>query len=378
MGEEKQIVLPDTLVAQLIENAAELSEHLQQDFAQVVARREAIRSKLISDGQIIKVDTHVDPLDETYVIDGAHLAEVDRASAYSASCAVSVGQEERPNDQSSCLAILPHVPCLDTLSSGLMMMQEVMMAVKVIENYPDAICLIDGSKISAIIRINEFYTGISRDLSSQIRDWRRIARQDSNREPAKTIALFESRDWLTPYLTNCRVIGNLKLVTTTILIEKYASDWVGRFDDKTLAALILEDGEALNPVPLQYPSSPYHVKGGYPFSDNLSAIENQFYQAGHNNQFFHIYYRPDTSHGVFKVETNKAFLDKPEWASKLLSWWRKEISAPDLLEPYSYYIADRFAKESVRVAQSALKEINRRQTSVAPWAWFFTQPYRTE
>ncbi len=81
---------------------------------------------------------------------------------------------------------------------------------------------------------------------------------------------------------------------------------------------------------------------------------------------------------MYKLEFNKSFLDKPELLNKLLTWWRIEIDSPDLQEPYSYYIADKFSKEAVSVAKNALKEITRRNISTTSWAWFFTNPYRTE
>lgn len=226
MSMNNTVVLPDTLVAQLIENAATLSNYLQQDFEDMQTQREVLRAKLISEGMIFKIEVDKPPLSKAFAIDGAHLAEIDRASAYSASCAVRVGNANQINAQSSCLATLPHVASLNTLSSGLMIMQEIMMTVKAIEEIPDCVGLIDGSRISAIIAVNSFYTGLDRDLPNQLNDWRQQGVDAPNREPGKTLREFESRDWLTPYLTNPAIAGNLKLVTTTSLVEKYAPQWI--------------------------------------------------------------------------------------------------------------------------------------------------------
>lgn len=378
---DKSVVLPDTLVAQLIENAATLSNYLQRDFEAMSAQRDTLRARLIAEQKIIKVNISETPLEKTFAIDGAHLAEIDRASAYSASCAVRVGQSEQVNDQSSCLATLPHIASLNTLSSGLMLMQEIMMAVKVVEEIPDAICLIDGSRISAIIAINSFYAGIKRDLPNQLQNWRQQARDETDREPGRTLSLFESRNWIAPYLTHSRIVGNLKLVTTTVMVSEYMPEWVGRFDDKTFAALVLENGEALDAIPLREPDEPYHIADGYPFHNDLNrrdGIGDQITRPGSPTRLYHIYYKPDSAHGVFKIEINEAFRDDSNLLSGLFSWWWNEIQAPDLQEPYSYFIADRFAKEAVSVAKNALKEITRRDASNASWAWFFTQPYRTE
>lgn len=380
MSNDSSVVLPDTLVAQLIDNAATLSRYLQLDFETMSAQRSILRAKLISEKKIVKVNTTSLPLNKAFAIDGAHLAEVDRASAYSASCAVRVGQVHQVNDQSSCLAILPHVASLNTLSSGLMIMQEIMMAVKASEENPEAVCLIDGSRISAIIAINSFYTGLKRDLPTQLYNWRQQAKDEPDREPGKILSLFESRDWLTPYLTIPTIAGNLKLVTTNVMIKEYAPEWVGRFDDKTFAALVLENGEALDAIRLEA-SEPYHIADTYPFYNNINqkgGIGDSLTQKNHPNCLYHIYYKPDSAHGVFKIEVNEAFRSDSQLLSRLFAWWVSEIQSPDLQEPYSYYIADRFAKEAVSVAKNALKEITRRNAASSSWAWFFTQPYRTE
>ncbi len=283
-----RVVLPDTLVAQLIDNAATLSGHLQQDFESLSSQRDSIRSELINHKKIIQVNRDSEPIKQYYAIDGAHLAEIDRASAYSVSCAVRVSHDRYLNDQSSCLSILPHIASLNTLSSGLMMIQEIMMAVNTIENDPDAICLVDGSRISAIININSFYSGLQHDMPNQLNNWRKQAQQDPSREPGHTIVLFESRDWFTPYLTSPQIVGNLKLVTTTTLISQYAPRWEGRFDDKTLAALVLEKGEALTPIALPRPEDPYHINSNFPYYRQINdknSIGNQIVE--HNHRTIH-------------------------------------------------------------------------------------------
>jgi hypothetical protein len=189
--------------------------------------------------------------------------------------------------------------------------------------------------------------------------------------------MFESRNWLSPYLASSRIIGNAKLVTTISLVSHYAPTWVGRFDDKIFAALVLEAGEALQPVPLRSPKEPYHMDDSYPHWAEVNASGDLLTSTDHPNQIFHIYYRPSACHNVFKIEVDKALLNRSELVDALLAWWFQEVQTPDIEEPYSLYIADRFASEAVSVAKSALTELARRHESNSSWAWFFTQPYRT-
>jgi hypothetical protein len=377
MATDRRYVLSGGLLAQLIGDAATLSRYLQDDFNEIACRRDQLRARLLAEGQIVTINPDCEPLAQVCTVDGAHLPENDRATAYSASCSLRVGHAPGGYDHSSCLSILPHLPCHSTLSTGLMIMQEIMTTVGGIEKYPEAYCLIDGSRVSALRQINQFYVNLDQDLPYQLDHWRRLARLQPDRGPGRTLRLFESRDWLSVFLSNDRIIGNAKLVTTISLVSRYAPEWVGRFDDKTFAGLVLEAGEALRPVTLRAPKEPYHIHLSYPRRGEVNAIGDLLTSANHPKQILHLYYRPSAAHGVYKIEMNRTFLARPERVSGLLAWWFREAVAPDIEEPYSIYIADRFASEAVSLAKEALREISRRGEPNNSWAWFLTQPHRT-
>src|SRR5204862_2370720 len=139
--------------------------------------RDQLRARLLAEGQIVMINPGCDPLTQVCAVDGAHLPENDRATAYSASCSLRVGLVPGSYDHSSCLSILPHLPCHSTLSTGLMIMQEIMTTVDGIERYPEAYCLIDGSRVSALRQVNQFYANLDQDLPYQLSHWRRLARQ---------------------------------------------------------------------------------------------------------------------------------------------------------------------------------------------------------
>jgi hypothetical protein len=377
MATDRQYVLSGELLAQLIGDAATLSRYLQEDFNEIASCRDHLRARLLAEDQIVTINPECEPLAQVCTVDGAHLPENDRATAYSASCSLRVGLAPGGYDHSSCLSILPHLPCHSTLSTGLMIMQEIMTTVDSIKRYPEAYCLIDGSRVSALRQVNQFYANLDQDLPYQLDHWRRLARLQPDREPGRTLNLFESRDWLSVFLSSDRIIGNAKLVTTISLVSRYMPEWVGRFDDKTFAALVLEPGEALRPVPLKAPKEPYHIHSSYPRRSEVDAIGDLLTSPNHPQQILHLYYRPCAAHGVYKIEMSSAFLDQPQRVSGLLAWWFREVAAPDIEEPYSVYIADRFASEAVSLAKEALKEISRRGQPNSPWTWFLTQPHRT-
>lgn len=377
---KEEVVLPDTLVAALVTGAAEAGDHIVADAAELFEQRAGLRKRLLNEQRIFTLNPGARPPDTVYAIDGAHVVSLERSMAYSASCAVCVGPTPQDNSYGTCLAVLPHSEALDTYSSALMIMQEIMLTVSCLELNPDALCLIDGSRMSAFIRVNQFYakSGETADLEA----WRK----NPSVQPGKTIAEFDSRDWLEPYLKSDRIVGNLKLVSTNDLVRDLAPQWIGRYDDKTLAALVLGAREQLLPFPVK--SEPLHMSKNYRTHEKTQEIARGLTTKCGNSlmNLFQIYFCTDEAHGVFKAEVNRLFLgQKGVRLAALYRWWLDGTEPVDLEEPYLLYVADRFAKEGVSVSSSALDDIVRRMVAEGPvsadvlgQAWNMTSTYRTQ
>jgi len=379
------VVLPDTLVARMIDGAAALGERMRADLGDLYAIREDIRRRMNEDGRIAVIREGPVPLPEIFAVDGAHIPVADRASAYSISCAVRVSRSGGLNAQSGCLAALPHVVGLSNISTGFMAMQEIMLAVEAVEEDREAVCVIDGGRVSAMVGIAQFYDAVGRS-GKQLQSWRDDAVRSPGFELGTTLARFESRDWVSAYLANSRIVGNLKFVTTNGLIAKYAGRFASRFDDKTLAMLVLEPGEAFNPVPYTATpehrsyAKPFHIDHGYKYPAGLEKAGREVVEEGHPSQIYYVYYHPCVTHGVLKMEMSRAFIgaaDGARWKS-LLGWVREEIFSPDIQEPYTLYVADLFVKDAVRVAREALHDIVSGRPGPGEWAWAATRAYRTE
>ncbi len=366
--------ISDALLAELLENAASVGMYHRSDVSELESARAAIRSAMRADDLIVVADVSVPPLPEVYVVDGAHATEVDRSTGHSVSCAVLLGSPRE--DFMQCIAALPRVTGLSALSSGLMFMQEVMMAVSCVERSETAVCVIDGSKASAVIHINQFYESVDR---SQIEVWRRAYRADPAKEPGRTLAQFEGEDWLRPFLVEGRILGNVKMVTTTRLVEKYARPFLHRFDDKALADVVLEPGEILVPVAYEKryaPEPPDHMSEVFPHHKEVKETLKEIVSEG-PSRLHHMYYRPLLSLGAYKIEVNGSMAFNQSDRRRLLSWWRGEVESSDIEEPYALYVADRFCKDAVRVAREAMIEATRGNPTLGETARLLSAAYRT-
>lgn len=403
MPSESSVVLPDSLISDLVTQIGDVSKILQQETSILNDRREEIRSRMKESSGDLKLGTLpgfifpviTEPNFHIHAIDGAHIAKSDRGAAYSLSCVVGLSPSGQISRQRICTAVMPHFVGLSSISSGLMTMQEIMMAVELAETSPTSLILIDGSRISAFISINQFYEAMLKDGLDTLREWRTRASLGKSDGAGTVIDDFESRDWMTPFLSLPNIIGNLKLVTTKSLIKKYARDLLHRFDDQAVANTVLELGEGtfvrfdhLDEKGQKLP--PLHItKGsgiakedGYPFSEQAEKSAELLHAKG-PGQLIHLYAKVNPIHGVYKIEFNNGLLfqkslgsDSKEILGKMIQWWGWNTAAIDIMEPYPSYVSDRFVSEAVKVSELALRDILIRE-STTDALWNLGRPYRT-
>lgn len=381
------------LVAYLLETIGATSDRLNAVFAELSSKRTEIRAamlehKAIQCPSIPEIDKSLG-----YVIDGAHIPSSDRAFSYGIAGAVRVGSSQESSVFDGGTITIPHLTSMGAVIAGYMFMLEIMLAAKTSAEFPDRFVLIDGSKISAIIKINQFYSAFEEmpGLLDEIR-----ARPDDD-DAGRILRAFEARNWFEPYIKSHNIVGLPKMVTTRNLVGQYGvyCQALQQFDDKTLAALVLEPGEVFSPFGLKHPlatadnpspeQAPYHLKrnsapgkhDGYPFAEEFDALSRELVREKGLHRVWYTYYHAKKNKSIYKVEYPGALNEDRELRRNLIGWLEYESPAIDLQEPYSVFVADKFAKESVSVSQSALTEILRRNMN-SSWGWHFTGSYRTE
>lgn len=391
------VVLPESLVGDLIGKVGDIAKAMNETFAELGAQRDSIRDSLLKDGRIsptiIAADIRSDLLG--LVVDGASLVEVDRATSYGVSCVARVGPDQTHSAFASNMFILPHLTNIDSLASGFMMMQELMMACETATQNPDSVVFIDGSKVTFVIKINQFYAAFREENKRQHLDkWRLPANKS---EAAMILRKFESKDWFADFIGLPNIAGLLKLVTTDVLVQAYMPKFYGRFDDKTLAALTLERGERTVGIALQNPEAsrmeeaakaagrtlkpadldiaPYHISDDFfPYAKSFEQTAKLMTRRDSAHRLEHCYFNAPANGAIYKVETSAALPD--DRFGKVFEWLAEQSYAVDMLEPYSMFVADRFVKEAVAISRDAITEITRTR-GTSDWAWNFTGPFRS-
>ncbi len=343
----------------------------------------------------------------TASVDGAHACGVDRGEAHSVSVAMACDDRDGVRT-SACLAPLPHMIGVEDVSAGLMMMQEAMLAVETAEADPDRLVLIDGSRLSTMIAIDQLYAILRRHRPGTLARWR-----EGDAEPGALIRSFEGTDWLRRYLELPNVVGCTKLVTSRRLGPRVAAALggahpalaalVGDIDDKTLASVILSppgpgDGEALGPIGLPPPRSPMRIASAvarpapdhYPRAEEVDAALCRLGGNEGATGFSVAYLRPIAAHGAFSLEFNGGFAatrvadalrsgrgGDPARAllRGLAAFLRREVPAVDIQEPFLTHVADRRVKEATRIAGEVLATATRGDAGDLDWA--MSRPHRT-
>jgi len=273
----------------------------------------------------------------------------------------------------------------DGLAIGFMMMQELMLAVETAKAYPESIVFIDGSKVTFIIKINQFYMAFWDENKKEQLDLWRSPKNTS--DAGRVLQAFEGQNWLADFIGLPNIVGLPKLVTTDLFARQYLPDkYKGRFDDKVLAALVLKRGERTRTIYLPNPEAerlkdknadvaPYHISKDYfPHARDFETISKLMTTKGSLHRVSHCYFNAPANGAIYKVERTDAL--GGDALDNVLRWLTSQSCSPDMLEPYSMYVVDRFVSEAVALSRKATFEITRSK-STSEWAWSLTGSYRS-
>ena len=393
---EREVVLPESLVAELIGKVGSLTGKMNATFNDLSSKRDDLRKAMIAKNLI---HPHRVPENATtdllgLSIDGSSAVEIDRAASYGISCVARVGPDQRYSAFRSNMFVLPHLVNIDGLAQGFMMMQELMMAVGTAKELPDSVVFIDGSKITFIIKINQFYTAFRDENKKRRLDNWRLPNNTS--DAADILKRFEDHDWFADFICLPNIVGLVKLVTTDVFVSEFLPEFEDRFDDKLIAALVLEPGERTRGVALRNPEAerklaaeraagrassvldhdvpPYHLSDYYPHYQVFQNISKLMTHPSSEYRVSHNYFCAPANNAAYKVEVSKS-LDDATFA-KVFEWLTEQSCAVDMLEPYPMYVADQFVKEAVSVSKRAISEIMR-STMSSDWAFSLTGSFRS-
>jgi hypothetical protein len=363
-----QTPLPEEILDHLFTQADQLSQRISNDLATLESSQVDIRTRLLSDGQIIEIDTSAKTFPVVIAVDGASATEDDRAMSYILTSALAICEHENiPLRISSAAGASTHSLSTSSIAAGVMMMQEVMLAVQSSESNPACMVMTDGSRMSHLIRINQLYHELS--SSGELELWRN---PESVNPMAEVLREYESRNWMLDYFNNDHIFGHLKMGTTAHWLEKAMPESKLSFDDKAFAAMVLTAGEALAPMPAfsEHTIKKLHMDNDYPFRAEMKELGRK---ALFDNPYQHHYYR--THHGtIAKIEAATSV--SREQLDSLFSWWDYSTISIANPEPYVSYLVDKMAKSAVSNATKVIRDMTRVRAESA-WAWMSSMDNRS-
>jgi hypothetical protein len=406
----------DQLLGELLSRAQGVADDRARRAKSLRARRDAIVAACLRLGP-----SSIRPLDglglpaafKSVAVDGAHISDVDSSSSLSVSVAFAL-RSHGHLVSSACLASFGHVFGLEDVSSGLMFMQEIMLATAMAEEDRSSLVVVDGARVSTLIALDSFYRACATGRESQLSLWR--SRADA--EPRRLVEAFEDpeSDWIYKYLTAPNIVASTKLVTSRRLCEGLAglvdaelAAALRDVDDKSIAEIALDEvadgcpGEGMGPIPLRPPRTPFGVKSGgaagYPRPGRVDSALNRLsgrpedapFDANQDIGFNTLYVRPLPGRAPFSLEVNNAF-----WSSEvagalsagregdprtramrgLAAYVRQETPSREIMEPYLVHVADRHAKTAVTSAKSAWDFVSRSRVGDG-LDWRLALPHRT-
>lgn len=280
-------------------------------------------------------------------------------TTHAVTTACTIGPTGGIVSSSACVCAVPRSHASQDVVFGLMFMQEVMQACKTVEQDPAAVCLIDGSRMTAWIKVMQGLWAMRDDVPGP--------------QLAAFLSEFASRDWMETYMLHDRIVGCPKLVGTDHLVRRVLPEFLGRADDKSLASLVLEPGECMGPTPIEHERifRPTMVPAGYRGRKKFPELRDP------PKRFVQVYYRPAQNRGAAKLEMNDAMMASSDYGP-LLSWWRSFMQITELDEPFHLWFADQVNKEAVRLGCDALQHCMAVQTRHIPDAAAFLKSYRTD
>jgi hypothetical protein len=353
---QDQFVLPETLASALIEAAEELASQVTNQHAALLDNRDRLREKMIARKMIKSLDdapkTEAIPV---YAIDGGCGTEENISSAIFATVAIRIAPEQKDIRNLHCIGRLPHLTITGQLASGIMFMQEVMLANDASKEFPGSLVLIDGNRTGTLIQLNQFYSALAQDEGADLlQEWRR----KENRTPAAmTVKEFESNKHLVEFLfSRFNLVGVTKLVSTTDLLTVLEEPYdISAIDDRALASVLLREGEYTTPI---YPERKkiYKMRESYPYSHQVEQVLAGWHEKECPFAPAYVYFKPTFLHHALKIEVTSHYVKQGKLEA-ILHQLRREVWSNDIEEPYPLWLADTICKECIQTSIGATKEI---------------------
>ena len=363
--------LPDALVRDLLATAEPVGRKVAENLRILREARAGLRKQASAQGAIKrKADLDVSREPSVVGIDGSY--QIHRLTALDLAACAAVAVEGTAKEARRYWPEPYHEMWVDTLPHdaevvgalrGLMVSMELRLA----STAPHDLVLLDGSFSSLIIYLNQALTQLGESAAS-LKD------------------AFLS-NW------NSGLLGSLKALVTserTVAIPKFTSrnelqrDHIAEIgmpvDGKTVATLILDPGEYIEPLPVYSDADPSsrqvdHLPVKYCPSEDMKDLV-------HGLRALKVtYFRPYGWLPAQRIELPFAVASSPTRLSMVLEGIMRQFLSPAVCEPYPLFLADRMVKSlgsGVAVVEQAVAQYVAGDSPDIETTLLCLQNYRTE
>ncbi len=356
LPDEDDIPLPEALVADVLESADDVADHIEDLFD--VDPEAIAEGRDTLEDEIHELEEDGQACESVAAVDGSYNA-IDGTSIAAGLCtAVRAGA-----DLDHASTVFPTLPSQDmaTAMQGLTTMLEM----QLVHGANSDVVIYDGSFIAALTRTNQLLEAFSQDPSKPI--WKTVLPMIED--------LF-TEDHFVNALTDSPVVASPKRSTSSHVLESHSDleQYADRFTDVSYFSRILEPGEYYAAV-RQETGTNYGADYEIVDEQTATRIEDAF-----DNTGFAVYlYRPASFAGAYRIEIPKTTV-MPDH-EEILRAFGKEIPDPAMIEPYPQWLADKMAKKGSGLTDALLDKI---QTQLGQAGYSATdinallQGYRTE
>jgi len=379
MGENEQpfAELPEALVEEMLSKSEAVGDRLYDSFKEIQKNKSNLRDQL-QEKNILKRDAEVGypGIPTTCGVDGSYSVERLLAVDFVACAAVAVEGLTPPSETRHWekphhrVFIHPekHDPDTGTVIRGVMMEMELELAAKA----PHDIVFLDGSLTTPLIYMNQ--------AINKVLEWENEGTQTEVGKELKE----RFKGFLEDYKT---ILESLRTDKLWVSLPKYTTrrelgemfKWPPHYDDRAVLTTILLPGEFTQPLPLEKPKQPWHLR--IPSNDReLERLRDEVISA--INRIYVMYYRPHSWTPVFRIEISSSIATNNSRIAVLLQGLKYQSGTPGIMEPYPLYIADRMVKHLGSAIPAFRQAATKRMTELHEGdigeIFFSMHGYRTE
>jgi hypothetical protein len=367
--------LPDALVRDILAKAAPVAEGVANTLREVQRQRSRMRDEAARNGLIRrKADLDVSREPSVVGIDGSY--QIHRLTAVDLCAAAAVAVEGTAKEakrhwpepyHEMWVECIPHSADTTGVLRGIM----VSMELKLAEQAPHDLVLLDGSFASLIIYLNQAITKLAECAPEGRKEF--LTRWESG--------IFQQ---LKRILRSDRAAALPKFTSRNELVQEGRVNCHACIDGKTLATLVLEPGEYTAPLPVLGANETYHI----PQHTYLDGNKIDFCSAGDIEDMNAalgsvsvIYYRPYGWIPALRIELPAPVSASNTRLSLVLEGITRQFFSPAVVEPYPLFLADRMVKSlgsGVAVIEQAVSQHVAESTPDVETTMLCLQNYRTE